>query len=81
MHFACEAHRSKDHVINVKASLCPYVFCVSCPIRPWDSEEGHLKGFRSSPEFKLFFASVQPYVKDIEEMRHYQVISTGGKAR
>ncbi|MCU1236219.1 MAG: antibiotic biosynthesis monooxygenase [Candidatus Solibacter sp.] len=41
----------------------------------WDSEEGHLKGFRSSPEFKSFFASVRPYVEDIEEMRHYQVIS------
>jgi quinol monooxygenase YgiN len=47
----------------------------------WDSEEGHLKGFRTSPEFKTFFASVQPYVKDIQEMRHYQVISVGGKAR
>jgi quinol monooxygenase YgiN len=47
----------------------------------WDSEEGHLKGFRSSPEFKTFFQVVQPYVKDIEEMRHYQVISLGGKAR
>lgn len=41
----------------------------------WDSEEGHLKGFRSSPEFKAFFAAVQPYVKDIEEMRHYAVLS------
>src|SRR5262249_11435364 len=40
----------------------------------WDSEEGHLKGFRSSPEFKTFFALVQPFVKDIEEMRHYDVL-------
>jgi quinol monooxygenase YgiN len=47
----------------------------------WDSEEGHLKGFRTSAEFKAFFASVQPYVKDIEEMRHYQVISLGRRAR
>ena len=46
----------------------------------WDSEEGHLKGFRTSPEFKSFFAPIQPYVKDIEEMRHYQVPSTGRKA-
>jgi quinol monooxygenase YgiN len=46
----------------------------------WDSEEGHLKGFRTSPEFRSFFALVQPYVKDIEEMRHYQVISAGRKA-
>jgi quinol monooxygenase YgiN len=45
----------------------------------WDSEEGHLKGFRTSPEFKSFFASIQPYVKDIEEMRHYEVLSAGRK--
>ena len=45
----------------------------------WESEEGHLKGFRSSPEFKTFFASVQPFVKDIEEMRHYAVLSADRK--
>lgn len=41
----------------------------------WDSEEGHLKGFRASPEFKPVFAAIQLYVKDIEEMRHYQLTS------
>jgi quinol monooxygenase YgiN len=39
----------------------------------WDSEEGHLKGFRSSPEFREFFQHIKAYVKDMEEMRHYQV--------
>jgi quinol monooxygenase YgiN len=53
-----------------------------CKLRiEWDSEEDHLKGFRSSPEFKTFFNVVQPYVKAIAEMRHYQFISLGGKAR
>jgi len=47
----------------------------------WDSEEGHLRGFRSSPEFKAFFDAVQPFVKDIEEMRHYQVISAIRKGK
>ena len=47
----------------------------------WDSEEGHLKGFRSSPEFREFFAVVQPFIKDIEEMRHYQVLSTTMKSK
>lgn len=47
----------------------------------WDPEEGHLKGFRSSPEFKTFFEAVQPYVKDIEEMRRYAVISAAGKRK
>jgi len=39
----------------------------------WDSEEGHLSGFRQSPEFRGFFEAVRPFVNDIEEMRHYQV--------
>jgi quinol monooxygenase YgiN len=47
----------------------------------WDSEEGHLKGFRSSPEFRAFFAAVQPFEKDIEEMRHYEVLSASSKSK
>jgi quinol monooxygenase YgiN len=38
----------------------------------WDSEEGHVKGFRTSPQFRPFFAAVSPFVKDIVEMRHYE---------
>jgi quinol monooxygenase YgiN len=41
----------------------------------WDSEEGHIKGFRTSAQFKPFFAAVQPFVKDILEMRHYELTS------
>ena len=37
----------------------------------WDSEEGHLRGFRAGPEFRPFLAAIQPFIKDIEEMRHY----------
>jgi quinol monooxygenase YgiN len=45
----------------------------------WDSEEGHLSGFRQSPEFRSFFDAVGPFVNDIEEMRHYNVtLSSGG---
>jgi heme-degrading monooxygenase HmoA len=39
----------------------------------WDSEEGHLSGFRQSPGFRDFFGAVGPFVHDIEEMRDYQV--------
>ncbi|MGI9595153.1 MAG: antibiotic biosynthesis monooxygenase family protein, partial [Acidimicrobiales bacterium] len=38
----------------------------------WDSLEGHLEGFRPSPEFRAFLAKIQPYVSDIEEMQHYR---------
>src|SRR6476660_7205000 len=39
----------------------------------WDSEEGHLSGFRRSSEFRTFLEAVGPFVNDIEEMRHYEV--------
>lgn len=40
----------------------------------WDSEEGHMKGFRTSAEFKAFLPLVMPYTKHLEEMRHYEVL-------
>jgi quinol monooxygenase YgiN len=42
----------------------------------WDSLDGHLQGFRSSPEFREFFALVRPFVDAIEEMRHYEQLAT-----
>ena len=41
----------------------------------WDSIEGHESGFRKSPEFQEFFAAVKPFVGDIEEMRHYELVT------
>jgi hypothetical protein len=46
-------------------------------LREWDSADGHLRGFRGSPQFAGFFAAVRPYVDRIEEMRHYEVKSAG----
>jgi quinol monooxygenase YgiN len=45
----------------------------------WDSLEGHLKGFRTSPEFQPFLAAVQPFIPDIQEMRHYELTSVRGE--
>jgi quinol monooxygenase YgiN len=45
----------------------------------WDSAEGHMEGFRGSPEFRSFFAAVRPYVDKIDEMRHYEVKTAGPK--
>jgi heme-degrading monooxygenase HmoA len=39
----------------------------------WDSLDGHEHGFRSSPAFPEFFAAVQPFFSEIEEMKHYEV--------
>ncbi|WP_408952009.1 antibiotic biosynthesis monooxygenase family protein [Lysobacter sp. Hz 25] len=50
--------------------------CVDEPHRyllriEWDSAEGHLQGFRGSPEFREFLAAIRGYIGAIEEMRHY----------
>ena len=42
----------------------------------WDSVEGHLEGFRRSDEFRRFFQHVQPFVEEIQEMRHYEATSS-----
>lgn len=39
----------------------------------WDSLDGHMRGFRGSPEFREFLGHIRPYVGDIGEMRHYEV--------
>jgi len=74
---AVESLAASSHCLAYEFSHCTedpdhYVLRIE-----WDSEAGHLKGFRSSPEFRSFFACIQPYVKDIEGMRHYQVLWTG----
>ena len=45
----------------------------------WDSTEGHLQGFRKSPLFPPFLAAIRPFVKDIREMRHYDVTSIAAR--
>ncbi|GAA4217199.1 antibiotic biosynthesis monooxygenase family protein [Actinocatenispora rupis] len=47
----------------------------------WTSAEDHLKGFRGSDAFRDFFAEVQPYFPNIEEMRHYRHTGVAGTGR
>lgn len=63
--------RASSHCLAYELSRCEEEpACFTLRIE-WDSTEGHLQGFRKSPEFAAFFAAVKPYVGDIEEMRHY----------
>jgi quinol monooxygenase YgiN len=45
----------------------------------WDSQDGHLKGFRTSSEFQTFFEAVRPFLNNIEEMHHYEVTHIKGE--
>jgi quinol monooxygenase YgiN len=70
---AAEALKASEHCERYEVSRCNEDPSQHVVRIEWDSEEGHLSGFRKSPEFRSFFQAVGPFVSDIEEMRHYQV--------
>jgi quinol monooxygenase YgiN len=70
---AAEALTASEHCERYEVSRCSEDPTQHVVRIEWDSEEGHLSGFRQSPEFPRFFQSVGPFVHDIEEMRHYEV--------
>lgn len=76
---AAEQLDASPHCLGYELSRCTdepssYILRIE-----WDSAEGHMQGFRRSPEFRTFFRHIQPYVGDIQEMRHYEVtgVSSG----
>jgi len=77
-----EAARSLDvsvHCLRYELTRCldepsSYILRIE-----WDSEEGHMQGFRHSAEFRSFFAAIKPYVDMIEEMRHYRLTTVQRK--
>jgi quinol monooxygenase YgiN len=75
---AAEALRASEHCERYEVSRCSEDPTQHVVRIEWDSEQGHLSGFRQSPEFRSFFEAVRPFVNDIEEMRHYQVTLAGG---
>jgi quinol monooxygenase YgiN len=70
---AAAALEASEHCERYEVSRCgedPGHYVVRIE---WDSEEGHLSGFRQSPEFRRFFEVVGPFVRDIEEMGDHRV--------
>jgi quinol monooxygenase YgiN len=79
---AADALEASEHCERYEVSRCTEDPSQHVVRIEWDSEEGHLSGFRKSPEFGTFFAAIQPFVHDIEEMRHYNVtLATGSAVR
>jgi quinol monooxygenase YgiN len=70
---AAESLQASEHCERYEVSRCSQDPTQHVVRIEWDSEEGHVSGFRPSPEFRSFFEAVGPFVNDIEEMRHYQV--------
>jgi quinol monooxygenase YgiN len=75
---AAEALEASEHCSRYELARCSEDRTQQVVRIEWDSEEGHLNGFRKSPEFKSFFEAVGPFTNDIEEMRHYEVTFAGG---
>lgn len=40
----------------------------------WNSMEEHLNGFRKSADFMPFFNLVKPFLNNIQEMKHYDIV-------
>jgi quinol monooxygenase YgiN len=70
---AAQALEASEHCQRYELSRCSEDPTQHVVRIEWDSEQGHLGGFRRSPQFGSFFEAVGPFVNDIEEMRHYQV--------
>ncbi len=75
---AQEALRESPHCLGWELTRCAedpnhYVLRIE-----WDSAEGHMSGFRTSPEFRRFFVAIRPFVGGIEEMRHYELTPVRG---
>ena len=69
---AAHSLRESLHCLSYELSRCsdePGTFVLRIV---WDSADGHMKGFRTSPAFKPFVAAVRPFIKNIQEMRHYE---------
>jgi len=65
--------RSSDHCLGYELAKCSedagqYILRIE-----WDSAQGHLQGFRREPQFAEFYRHVQPFLEQIEEMRHYEL--------
>jgi len=75
---AAAALRAAPQCLDYELSRC--VEDPACYILriTWISVDDHLKGFRGGPAFGEFLAAVQPYVQDIEEMRHYALTAVAG---
>jgi quinol monooxygenase YgiN len=78
---ASEALDASEHCERYEVSRCSEEPSAHVVRIEWDSQEGHIAGFRQSPEFRRFFQAIGPFVNDIEEMRHYEVtISSGDRS-
>ena len=65
---AADALEASDHCERYEVSRCSEAPSTHVVRIEWDSEEGHMSGFRKSPEFGPFVAAVRPFVNDIDEM-------------
>ena len=73
---AGESLRASEHCERYEVSRCSEDPTQHVVRIEWDSEEGHLSGFRQSSAFRTFLEAVGPFVNDIQEMRHYEVTQT-----
>ena len=75
-----QAYREAAHALDEAPECLAYELSiceedeVSAILRiEWQSTDAHLQGFRKSAVFQQFFRAIGGFVKEITEMRHYQL--------
>ena len=79
---AADALHKAPECLVYELSLCEEDEASAILRIEWQSTEAHLQGFRKSAVFQEFFHAIGSFVKEIAEMRHYElseiVKRTGG---
>jgi Antibiotic biosynthesis monooxygenase len=68
---AAAALKASEHCLGSEPSRCVEARRTTSSGSGGDSVEGHINGFRSSPEFRQFMADVGSFYDQTEETRHY----------
>ena len=70
---ASEALRAAPECLGYELTACEEDSASYILRIVWRSTEEHLQGFRKGPHFAPFFKAIGGFVKEITEMRHYQL--------
>ena len=70
---AADALNKAPECLAYELSLCEEDETSAILRIEWQSIEAHLQGFRKSAVFQEFFRAIGGFVKEITEMKHYEL--------
>lgn len=70
---ASEFLRASPHCLAYELTACSEDPAALVVRIEWTDADGHIKGFRTSAEFRPFLRLIRPFFGEIAEMRHYEL--------